>query len=74
MYHRLKQFRVRFLALQRKNDPEQVLLQCLPSDKAESRLASLSEQYEGPQPSELCVLLEGEQFFAGFERGIDISA
>ncbi|XP_026084966.1 p53-induced death domain-containing protein 1-like [Carassius auratus] len=74
MYHRLKQFRIRFLALQKKNDPEQVLLQCLPSDKAESRLASLSEQYEGPQPSELCVLLEGEQFFAGFERGIDISA
>ncbi|XP_016101049.1 p53-induced death domain-containing protein 1 isoform X2 [Sinocyclocheilus grahami] len=74
MYHRLKQFRIRFLALQKKNDPEQVLLQCLPSDKAESRLASLSEQYEGPQPSELCILLEGEQFFAGFERGIDISA
>uniref|UniRef100_A0A671KUQ7 P53-induced death domain-containing protein 1-like n=1 Tax=Sinocyclocheilus anshuiensis TaxID=1608454 RepID=A0A671KUQ7_9TELE len=76
MYHRLKQFRVRFLALQRKNDPEQVLLQCLPSDKvrAESRLVSLLEQYEGPQPSELCVLLEGEQFFAGFERGIDINA
>uniref|UniRef100_A0A8C1ZL38 P53-induced death domain protein 1 n=1 Tax=Cyprinus carpio TaxID=7962 RepID=A0A8C1ZL38_CYPCA len=74
MYHRLKQFRIRFLALQKKNDPEQVLLQCLPSDKVCSRLASLSEQYEGPQPSELCVLLEGEQFFAGFERGIDISA
>ncbi|XP_067291927.1 p53-induced death domain-containing protein 1 isoform X2 [Pseudorasbora parva] len=74
MYQRLKQFRVRFLALQRKSDPEQVLLQCLPSDKAENRLESLSEQYEGPQPSELCILLEGEQFFAGFERGIDISA
>ncbi|XP_016399034.1 p53-induced death domain-containing protein 1-like [Sinocyclocheilus rhinocerous] len=41
---------------------------------AESRLVSLLEQYEGPQPSELCVLLEGEQFFAGFERGIDINA
>lgn len=74
MYHRLKQFRVRFLVLQRKTDPAQVLLQCLPSDKAESRLVSLSEQYEGPQPSELCILIEGEQFFAGFERGIDINA
>ncbi|XP_057185674.1 p53-induced death domain-containing protein 1 isoform X4 [Triplophysa rosa] len=74
MYHRLKQFWVRFLVLQRKTDPAQVLLQCLPSDKAESRLVSLSEQYEGPQPSELCILLEGEQFFAGFERGIDINA
>ncbi|KAA0724682.1 Mitochondrial glutamate carrier 1 [Triplophysa tibetana] len=74
MYHRLKQFRVRFLVLQRKTDPAQVLLQCLPSDKAEGRLVSLSEQYEGPQPSELCILLEGEQFFAGFERGIDVNA
>lgn len=74
MYQRLKQFRVRFLALQRKSDPEQILLQCLPSDKAESRLESLADQYEGPQPSELCVLLEGEQFFAGFERGIDINS
>uniref|UniRef100_A0A9J8DCQ6 Leucine-rich repeat protein SHOC-2 n=1 Tax=Cyprinus carpio carpio TaxID=630221 RepID=A0A9J8DCQ6_CYPCA len=70
MYHRLKQFRVRFLALQRKNDPEQVLLQCLPLD----RVRVLYEKYEGPQPSELCVLLKGEQFFAGFERGIDINA
>ncbi|XP_073725040.1 p53-induced death domain-containing protein 1-like [Misgurnus anguillicaudatus] len=74
MYHRLKQFRVRFLVQQRKTDPAQVLLQCLPADKAESRLLSLSEQYEGPQPSELCILLEGEQFFAGFERGIDVNA
>ncbi|XP_056595497.1 p53-induced death domain-containing protein 1 isoform X2 [Triplophysa dalaica] len=74
MYHRLKQFRVRFLVLQRKTDPAQVLLQCLPSDKAEGRLVSLSEQYEGPQPSELCILLEGEQFFAGFERGINVNA
>jgi len=39
----------------------------------EVRVQSLSEQYDGPQPSELCDLLEGEQFFAGFERGLDIS-
>ncbi|KAL7857675.1 hypothetical protein AOLI_G00177770 [Acnodon oligacanthus] len=74
VYHRLKQFRVQFLVLQRKTDLTQVLLQCLPSDKIDSRLASLSEQYDGPQPSDVCNLLEGEQFFAGFERGIDISA
>ncbi|XP_036432382.1 p53-induced death domain-containing protein 1 isoform X1 [Colossoma macropomum] len=74
VYHRLKQFRVQFLVLQRKTDLTQVLLQCLPSDKVDSRLASLSEQYDGPQPSDVCNLLEGEQFFAGFERGIDISA
>ncbi|KAL7867685.1 hypothetical protein SRHO_G00090690 [Serrasalmus rhombeus] len=74
VYHRLKQFRVQFLVLQRKTDLTQVLLQCLPSDKIDGRLASLSQQYDGPQPSDVCNLLEGEQFFAGFERGIDISA
>uniref|UniRef100_A0A3B5AGG5 P53-induced protein with a death domain-like n=1 Tax=Stegastes partitus TaxID=144197 RepID=A0A3B5AGG5_9TELE len=70
VYQRLKQFKVQFLVLQRKNDPSQVLLQCLPANKV---LQSLSEQYDGPQPSDLCDLLEGEQFFAGFERGLDIS-
>lgn len=40
----------------------------------DGRLASLSEQYDGPQPSDVCNLLEGEQFFAGFERGIDITS
>lgn len=41
--------------------------------QVEGRVQSLSEQYDGPQPSDLCDLLEGEQFFAGFERGLDIS-
>lgn len=41
--------------------------------QVEVRVQSLAEQYEGPQPSDLCDLLEGEQFFAGFERGLDIS-
>lgn len=40
----------------------------------EGRVQSLSEQYDGPQPSDLCDLLEGEQFYAGFERGLDISS
>lgn len=44
----------------------------LPS-QVDSRVQSLSAQYDGPQPSDLCDLLEGEQFFAGFERGLDIS-
>ncbi|KAI5100320.1 p53-induced death domain-containing protein 1 isoform X2, partial [Silurus meridionalis] len=74
VYHRLKQFRVQFLVLQKKKDLTQVLLQCLPSDKIDSRLDSLSEQYDGPQPSDVCNMLEGEQFFAGFERGIDITS
>lgn len=39
----------------------------------DSRLRSLSQRYDGPQPSDLCDLLEGEQFFAGFERGLDVS-
>ncbi|KAM4733971.1 LOW QUALITY PROTEIN: p53-induced death domain-containing protein 1 [Anableps anableps] len=72
VYQRLKQFKVQFLVLQRKTDPAQVLLQCLPANKIEGRVQSLSEQYDGPQPSDLCDLLEGEQFFAGFERGLDI--
>ena len=41
--------------------------------QVDSRVEFLSEQYDGPQPSDLCDLLEGEQFFAGFERGLDIS-
>uniref|UniRef100_UPI003AADC97F p53-induced death domain-containing protein 1 n=1 Tax=Centroberyx gerrardi TaxID=166262 RepID=UPI003AADC97F len=74
VYQRLKQFKVQFMVLQRKTDPPHVLLQCLPANKVESRVQSLSEQYDGPQPSDLCDLLEGEQFFAGFERGLDINA
>ncbi|CAL8356519.1 unnamed protein product [Lota lota] len=74
VYQRLQQFRVQFLVLQRKADPTQVLLQCLPTNKVDSRVQSLTGQYEGPQPSDLCDMLEGEQFFAGFERGLDISA
>uniref|UniRef100_A0A3Q3VLI3 Uncharacterized protein n=1 Tax=Mola mola TaxID=94237 RepID=A0A3Q3VLI3_MOLML len=73
IYQKLKQFRVQFLVLQRRTDPSQVMLQCLPSKKVDSRVQSLSEHYDGPQPSDLCDLLEGEQFFAGFERGLDIS-
>ncbi|XP_048828434.1 p53-induced death domain-containing protein 1 isoform X2 [Brienomyrus brachyistius] len=73
VYQRLRQFRVQFLVLQRKSDPEQVLLQCLPHNKVENTIQYLSSLYEGPQPSDFCELLEGEQFFAGFEKGIDIS-
>ncbi|KAI3371252.1 hypothetical protein L3Q82_023869 [Scortum barcoo] len=73
VYQRLKQFKVQFLVLQRKTDPSQVMLQCLPANKVDGRVQFLSEHYDGPQPSDLCDLLEGEQFFAGFERGLDIS-
>lgn len=73
VYQRLKQFKVQFLVMQRKTDPPQVLLQCLPADKVDSRVQALSAQYDGPHPSDVCDLLEGEQFFAGFEKGLDIS-
>lgn len=33
VYQKLKQFKVQFLVLQRKSDPSQVILQCLPSNK-----------------------------------------
>lgn len=33
VYQRLKLFKVQFLVLQRKTDPSQVMLQCLPADK-----------------------------------------
>ncbi|XP_046889492.1 p53-induced death domain-containing protein 1 [Hypomesus transpacificus] len=44
------------------------------SSQVDGRVESLSVQYDGPQPSDLCDLLEGEQFFAGFERGLDVNA
>lgn len=37
VYQKLKQFKVQFLVLQRKSDPSQVILQCLPSNKVCSR-------------------------------------
>lgn len=33
VYQRLKQFKVQFLVLQRKTDPSQVMLQCLPANR-----------------------------------------
>lgn len=96
VYQKLKQFKVQFLVLQRKNDLSQVMLQCLPSskvyqpfftstffhscenakrlfpDQVDSALKCLSEKYDGPQPSDLCNLLEGEQFFASFDMGLEI--
>ena len=42
-------------------------------NQVDSRVQSLSGLYDGPQPSDLCDMLEGEQFFAGFERGLDVS-
>lgn len=70
VYQKLKQYKVQFLVQQLKNDPSQVALQCLPSSKVDSALQCLSEKYDGPLPSDLCNLLEGEEFFAGFEMGL----
>ncbi|XP_029438279.1 p53-induced death domain-containing protein 1 isoform X2 [Rhinatrema bivittatum] len=74
VYERLRMYQVNFVALQRKRDPEQVLLQCVPKHKVDSVLKRLQDRYQGPEPSDLVEMFEGEQFFAAFERGLDIDA
>ncbi|XP_043827358.1 p53-induced death domain-containing protein 1 [Dromiciops gliroides] len=74
VYDRLRLYRVNFIALQRRRDPEQVLLQCLPGKKVEPTLKRLQPRYRGPEPSDTVELFEGEHFFAAFERGINVDA
>ncbi|XP_069079209.1 p53-induced death domain-containing protein 1 [Pleurodeles waltl] len=74
VYERLRLYQVNFVALQRKRDPEQVLLQCAPKQKVETILKKLNDRYQGPEPSDLVDMFEGEQFFAAFERGLEIDA
>ncbi|KAM4017108.1 p53-induced death domain-containing protein 1 isoform 2-T3 [Anomaloglossus baeobatrachus] len=72
VYKRLRMYQVNFVALQRKRDPEQVLLQCVPKHKVESTVKRLQDRYKGPEPSDLVELVEGEQFFATFEQGLKL--
>ncbi|NWS22896.1 PIDD1 protein, partial [Pachyramphus minor] len=72
VYERLRLYQVNFIALQRKKDPEQVLLQCVPKHKVDPVLERLQNRYQGPEPSDMVEMFEGEQFFAAFERGISI--
>ncbi|NXT47684.1 PIDD1 protein, partial [Pluvianellus socialis] len=72
VYERLRMYQVNFIALQRKKDPEQVLLQCVPKHKVDPVLKKLQDRYRGPEPSDMVEMFEGEQFFAAFERGINI--
>ncbi|XP_051476482.1 p53-induced death domain-containing protein 1 [Apus apus] len=72
VYERLRMYQVNFIALQRKKDPEQVLLQCIPKHKVDPVLKKLQNRYRGPEPSDMVQMFEGEQFFAAFERGISI--
>ncbi|XP_054827919.1 p53-induced death domain-containing protein 1 [Eublepharis macularius] len=74
IYKRLRMYQVNFIVLQRKKDPEQVLLQCVPKHKVDPVLKKLHERYRGPEPSDMVEMFEGEQFFAAFERGINIDA
>uniref|UniRef100_A0A8D0C7J2 P53-induced death domain protein 1 n=1 Tax=Salvator merianae TaxID=96440 RepID=A0A8D0C7J2_SALMN len=74
VYRRLRMYQVNFIALQRKRDPEQVLLQCVPKNKVDPVLKKLHDRYRGPEPSDMVEMFEGEQFFAAFERGISIDA
>ncbi|XP_004717256.1 p53-induced death domain-containing protein 1 isoform X1 [Echinops telfairi] len=73
-WERLRLHRVNLIALQRRRDPEQVLLQCLPRNKVDATLKRLLERYRGPEPSDTVELFEGEKFFAAFERGIHVDA
>ncbi|NXC34070.1 PIDD1 protein, partial [Campylorhamphus procurvoides] len=72
VYDRLRLYQVNFIALQRKKDPEQVLLQCVPRHKVDPVVKKLQQRYRGPEPSDMVEMFEGEQFFAAFERGISI--
>ncbi|XP_010143972.1 PREDICTED: p53-induced death domain-containing protein 1 [Buceros rhinoceros silvestris] len=72
VYKRLRMYQVNFIALQRRKDPEQVLLQCVPKHKVDPVLKKLQDRYRGPEPSDMVEMFEGEQFFAAFERGISI--
>uniref|UniRef100_UPI00398F8514 p53-induced death domain-containing protein 1 isoform X1 n=1 Tax=Pristiophorus japonicus TaxID=55135 RepID=UPI00398F8514 len=74
VYERLRKWQVNFVALQRKKDPEQIFLQCVPKHKVESVCKRLEDRYRGPEPSDIVEMLEGEQFFAGFEKGIEIDS
>lgn len=73
-WERLRLHRVSLIALQRRRDPEQVLLQCLPCHKVDLALQRLLRRYHGPEPSDAVGMFEGEQFFAAFERGIEVDA
>ncbi|XP_022421019.1 p53-induced death domain-containing protein 1 isoform X2 [Delphinapterus leucas] len=73
-WERLRLHHVSLIALQRRRDPEQVLLQCLPRNKVDSTLRRLLERYRGPEPSDTVEMFEGEKFFAAFERGINVDA
>ncbi|XP_053576187.1 p53-induced death domain-containing protein 1 [Bombina bombina] len=72
VYKRLRMYQVNFVALQRKRDPEQVLLQCVPKHKVDATVKRLQERYKGPEPSDLIELVEGENFFAAFEQGLQL--
>ncbi|KAM6172462.1 p53-induced death domain-containing protein 1 isoform 1-T1 [Erethizon dorsatum] len=73
-WERLRLHQVNLIALQRRRDPEQVLLQCLPRNKVDATLRRLLERYRGPEPSDTVEMFEGEKFFAAFERGIEVDA
>ncbi|XP_072448108.1 p53-induced death domain-containing protein 1 isoform X2 [Chiloscyllium punctatum] len=74
VYERLRRWQVNFLVLQRKKDPEQIFLQCVPKHKVETVCKKLETRYRGPEPSDIVEMFEGEQFFAGFEKGIKIDS
>ncbi|XP_045872848.1 p53-induced death domain-containing protein 1 isoform X3 [Meles meles] len=73
-WERLRLHQVNLIALQRRRDPEQVLLQCVPRRRVDATLQRLLDRYRGPEPSDTVEMFEGERFFAAFEKGIDVDA
>ncbi|XP_049993691.1 p53-induced death domain-containing protein 1 isoform X2 [Alexandromys fortis] len=57
-WERLRLHRVNLIALQRRRDPEQVLLQCLPRNKVDATLCRLMDRYRGPEPSDTVEMFE----------------
>uniref|UniRef100_A0A8C5MYW3 Uncharacterized protein n=1 Tax=Leptobrachium leishanense TaxID=445787 RepID=A0A8C5MYW3_9ANUR len=70
----LRTYHVNFIVMQKKDDKQQVLVQCVPKDKVKSTLEALESRYDGPRHSDRIDLIEGEEFFASFELGINIHA
>uniref|UniRef100_A0A8C4N7Z1 P53-induced death domain protein 1 n=1 Tax=Eptatretus burgeri TaxID=7764 RepID=A0A8C4N7Z1_EPTBU len=72
VFEKLRVWHVSFLVMQLQRDPQQVLLQCLPSGKSKETQLTLRVQYYGPEPSDFVDMIEGEGFYAALEGNIQL--
>uniref|UniRef100_UPI00358E9942 p53-induced death domain-containing protein 1 isoform X2 n=1 Tax=Myxine glutinosa TaxID=7769 RepID=UPI00358E9942 len=72
VFEKLRVWHVCFLVMQSQRDPQQVLLQCLPSGKVKETQLALRVQYYGPEPSDFVDMIEGECFYAALEGNIQM--